>query len=103
MRNYLSQLRRFYGAFVQGKLVGVITSERRNPHRPVLCETEIPGAGIERQVIRGGTGKASPCENDGPFLAPMPFPFYHKLGFRDTDTEQVVNDLAVYTDGTDAL
>ncbi|MCR4616271.1 MAG: GNAT family N-acetyltransferase [Clostridiales bacterium] len=89
---YLSLLC-MYGAFVDEKLVGVITTRSEGTHIALFF--------VDGQYQRKGIGKKlfktvlSECVSDRMtvYAAPYGITIYRKLGFTDTDKEQVVNGL----------
>ena len=90
--SYLSQLR-WYGAFVGETLVGVIATRNSGTHIALFF---VDGAyhkqGIGKrlfQAARSANGGGRMTVNSSPYAVPV----YHRLGFRDTDTEQVVSGL----------
>ncbi len=90
--SYLSQLR-WYGAFVGETLVGVIATRNSGTHIALFF---VDGAyhkqGIGKrlfQAARAANGGGRMTVNSSPYAVPV----YHRLGFRDTDTEQVVSGL----------
>lgn len=90
--NYLSRLC-LYGAFVQGELAGVIATRNAGTHIALFfVDGKYHRQGIGRQLFQAVRAKhplAKMTVNSSPYAVPI----YHKLGFRDTDTEQVVNGL----------
>ena len=90
--SFLSSLR-WYGAFLQEKLVGVIATRSEGTHITLFF---VDGAyhrqGIAKMLLQTVQEQCQPATmtvNSSPYAVPV----YHKLGFRDTDTEQVVNGL----------
>ena len=88
---YLSQLT-MYGAYYNNKIVGVIAT--RN------CGTHIALFFVDKKYQRQGVGKKlfqTILENKISKLtvnsSPFAIPIYHKLGFKDTAEEQVINGL----------
>lgn len=89
---YLSRLC-WYGAFVQERLVGVIATRNEGTHIALLF--------VDGKYHRQGIGKrlyqAARSMNDSGRMtvnsSPYAVPVYHRLGFRDTGAEQVVNGL----------
>lgn len=90
--NYLAMLS-LYGAFVSEKLVGVIATRSEGTHIALFF--------VEGEYHRNGIGKKlfqtvlSQCSTNRMTVNSSPYavPVYHKLGFTDTDTEQVINGL----------
>lgn len=90
--NYLSMLS-LYGAFVSEKLVGVIATRSEGTHIALFF--------VDGEYHRNGIGKKlfqtvlSQCSTNRMTVNSSPYavPVYHKLGFTDTDTEQVINGL----------
>ena len=90
--SYLSQLC-WYGAFIGETLVGVIATRCSGTHIALFF---VDGA-YHRQGIGKRLFQAARAANDGGRMtvnsSPYAVPVYHKLGFSDTDTEQVVSGL----------
>lgn len=90
--NYLSMLS-LYGAFVSQKMVGVIATRSEGTHIALFF--------VDGEYHRNGIGKKlfqtvlSQCSSNRMTVNSSPYavPVYHKLGFTDTDTEQVINGL----------
>ena len=90
--NYLAMLS-LYGAFVSEKLVGVIATRSEGTHIALFF--------VDGEYHRNGIGKKlfqtvlSQCSSNRMTVNSSPYavPVYHKLGFTDTDTEQVINGL----------
>lgn len=89
---YLSKLC-IYGAFAKDKLVGVIATRSEGTHIALLFvdgNHHRQGIGKELiQTVRNGCHSDKITVNSSPYAVPV----YHKLGFYDTDVEQVVNGL----------
>lgn len=89
---YLAQLR-WYGAFAPEGLVGVLATRSGGAHIALFF--------VEGKRHRQGIGKrlfqAAEADNRSERMtvnsSPYAVPVYHRLGFRDTDAEQVVNGL----------
>ena len=89
---YLAQLR-WYGAFAPEGLVGVLATRSGGSHIALFF--------VEGKRHRQGIGKrlfqAAEADNRSERMtvnsSPYAVPVYHRLGFRDTDAEQVVNGL----------
>lgn len=84
---------RTYGAFQNGRLIGVIATRSGGGHIALFF--------VDGAHQRQGTGRAlfeRVCQ-DNPFdtmtvnSSPYAVPIYHRLGFTDTDVEQVTNGL----------
>ena len=90
--NYLAMLS-LYGAFVSEKLVGVIATRNEGTHIALFF--------VDGEYHRNGIGKKlfqtvlSQCSTNRMTVNSSPYavPVYHKLGFTDIDTEQVINGL----------
>lgn len=88
-KRYLSQLC-MYGAFMSHKLVGVIATRSEGTHVALFF--------VEGKYHRQGIGKQlfktilKECRADKMTVNSSPYavPIYHKLGFYDVDSEQVV-------------
>lgn len=89
---YLSKLC-WYGAFVQEKLVGIIATRNEGTHIALFfVDGKYHRQGIGKrlyQIARSGNNSNKITVNSSPYAVPV----YHKLGFIDTDAEQVVNGL----------
>ena len=89
---YLSRLC-LYGAFLQEELVGVIATRSGGTHIALFfVDGNYHRQGIGKQLFqnvwaRCAFGKMT--VNASPYAVPV----YHRLGFHDTDAEQVVNGL----------
>lgn len=89
---YLSELC-WYGAFVLDDLAGVLATRSAGTHIALFF--------VEGKYHRKGIGKqlyqAARADNHSNVMtvnsSPYAVPVYHKLGFKDTDSEQVVNGL----------
>ena len=89
---YLSGLC-WYGAFVQEQLVGVIATKNAGTHIALFF--------VDGKYHRQGIGKqlyqiaqtANPSNSMTVHSSPYAVPIYRRLGFKDTDTEQVINGL----------
>lgn len=90
--NYLSKLC-WYGAFVQEELVGIIATRNEGTHIALFfVEGKYHRQGIGKrlcQTVQSVNNSNKMTVNSSPYAVPI----YHKLGFKDTDTEQVVNGL----------
>ena len=89
---YLSELC-WYGAFVQENLVGVIATRSAGAHIALLfVEGKYHRHGIGKQLYQAARAASHSnvmTVNSSPYAVPI----YHKLGFKNTDSEQVVNGL----------
>lgn len=90
----LAFLRRLtvYGAFVGNLLAGVGASRDGSHLALLFVDSIFQRLGIGKalvQHIAAESGAESLTVNSSPYAVP----FYHKLGFRDTDTEQCINGL----------
>ena len=83
----------WYGAFVEEKLVGVIAVRNAGAHIALFfVDGEYHRQGIGKrlfQAVRIQCRSAKMTVNSSPYAVPI----YHALGFRSTDSEQVVNGL----------
>ena len=89
---YLSELC-WYGAFVQDDLVGVLATRSAGTHIALFfVEGKYHRQGIGKQLFR-----AARAENHANVMtvnsSPYAVPVYHKLGGKDTGSEQVVKGL----------
>ena len=84
---------RTYGAIQDGRLIGVLATRSDGGHIALFF--------VDGACQRQGTGRAlfeRACQ-DNPFdtitvnSSPYAVPIYHRLGFTDTDVEQVTNGL----------
>lgn len=89
---YLSELC-WYGAFVQENLVGVLATKSAGTHIALFfVEGKYHRQGIGKrlyQAARAANHSNVMTVNSSPYAVPV----YHKLGFKDTGSEQVVNGL----------
>lgn len=91
-KEYLSKLC-WHGAFAQKECVGVIATRSEGTHIALFfVKGKYHRQGIGKQLYQrtqmaNHSGKMT--VNSSPYAVPI----YHKLGFKDTDTEQVVNGL----------
>lgn len=82
-----------YGAFILEKLVGVIATRSEGTHIALFfVDGEYHNNGIGRKLFQS---VLSECSSNSMTVNSSPYaiPIYHKLGFIDTDSEQVVNGL----------
>lgn len=90
--DYLSSLRVF-GAFGDGKLVGVIATRNEGTHIALFfVNGKYHRQGIGKQLFQtvlSNTLSDTITVNSSPYAVPV----YHKLGFRDIDQEQVVSGI----------
>jgi len=89
---YLSELC-WYGAFVQDDLVGVLATRSAGTHIALFfVKGKYHRQGIGKQLYR-----VAWAENHSNVMtvnsSPYAVPVYHKLGFKDTDSEQIVDGL----------
>ena len=89
---YLSELC-WYGAFVRKKLVGVLATRTAGTHIALFfVEGKYHRQGIGKQLYqaaRAANHSNVMTVNSSPYAVPV----YHKLGFKDTGPEHVVNGL----------
>lgn len=89
---YLSMLC-WYGAFIQEELVGIIATRNEGTHIALFfVDGKYHRRGIGKQLYqtaRRENNSEKMTVNSSPYAVPV----YHKLGFKDIDTEQVVNGL----------
>lgn len=91
-KSYLSALR-LYGAFAQNELVGVIATRSAGAHIALFFVLgQYHRQGIGRRLFQAARADC-PRGRMTVHASPYAVPVYHKLGFRDTDAEQVVNGL----------
>lgn len=90
--NYLSKLC-LYGAFAQEEIVGVIATRSGGIHIALFfVDGKYHRQGIGKQLFQTVWAKCSfgkMTVNSSPYAVLI----YHKLGFHETDIEQVVNGL----------
>lgn len=90
--SYLSKLC-WYGAFMQERLVGLIATRNEGTHIALFfVDGEYHRQGIGKrlyQVARAVNHSEVMTVNSAPYAVPV----YHRLGFKDIGTEQVVNGL----------
>ena len=83
----------FFGAFYHNELRGVIATNDNGKH--ICCffiSADYQKRGIGRQLweyLKENSGHAEFTVNSSPFAVPV----YHRLGFADTDTEQIANGI----------
>lgn len=83
----------FIGAFQEGQLKGVIAA--KDDRRHICCffvEADSQRQGIGRMLwnsVKKGNQNNTVTVNSSPYAVP----FYHKLGFVDTDTEQITDGI----------
>ena len=90
--DFLSKLC-FHGAFVQKELVGVIATRSEGTHIALFfVDGKYHRQGIGKQLFQTIRTK---CHFDKITVNSSPYAvsIYYKLGFQDSDTEQVVNGL----------
>ena len=83
----------WYGAFIQEELIGIIATRNLGTHIALFfVDGKYHRQGIGKQLFQAAqaANKSNAMTvNSSPYAVPV----YHKLGFRDTGTEQVVNGL----------
>lgn len=93
--SYLN-MHRFYGAYQDDKLVGVIATRKEHHHIGLLfVDKNYQHRGIGRQLIH----HILDLKDDGAITvnaSPYGHGFYRKLGFVDTDGEQITNGVRYY-------
>ena len=93
--SYLN-MHRFYGAYEDDKLVGVIATRKDHHHIGLLfVDKNYQRRGIGRQLIRHILN----MKDEEPitvYASPYGHEFYKKLGFVDTDEEQITNGVRYY-------
>jgi len=93
--SYLS-MHRFYGAYQDNKLVGVIASRNEHHHIGLLfVDKNYQRKGIGRQLIQ----HILDMKDGEPITvnaSPYGHEFYKKLGFADTSEEQITNGVRYY-------
>jgi len=86
-------LLRTYGAFQDERLVGVIATRSSGRHIALF----FVDSAYQRQGIGNALFKRACKDDPGNTMtvnsSPYSVPVYHRLGFTDTDTEQVTNGL----------
>lgn len=89
---YLKMLQ-VYGAFRENKLVGVIATRSGGTHIALFfVDGKYHKQGIGKKLFAAVVNNSSAEKitvNSSPFAVPI----YHRLGFKDTDREQVTNGL----------
>jgi len=91
-KNYLSMLT-MYGAFVQNELVGVIATRCEGTHIALFfVESKYQRQGIGKQLFQTVKSKCH-SEKMTVYSSPFAVQIYHKLGFQDTNTEQIDNGI----------
>ena len=89
---YLQELS-MYGAFLEDKLVGVIATRNEKSHIALFfVDGKYHKQGIGRKLFEAAK---SNCNADKMTVNSSPYavPIYEKLGFRQTNTEQIVNGI----------
>ena len=93
--SYLN-MHRFYGAYQDDKLVGVIATRNEHHHIGLLfVDKNYQRKGIGRQLIQHILG----MKDEEPITvnaSPYGHEFYKKLGFADTCEEQITNGVRYY-------
>ena len=93
--SYLN-MHRFYGAYQDEKLVGVIATRNNHHHIGLLfVDKNYQRRGIGRQLIQNILTQ----KDEGPITvnaSPYGHEFYKKLGFVDTSEEQITNGVRYY-------
>ena len=90
--NFISNLT-YYCAFMEDKLIGIIATRSEGTHIALFfVDGAYQGNGIGKALFNAVKNE---CPSDKITVNSSPYavPIYHKLGFTDTDTEQVVNGL----------
>ena len=86
----------YYGAFENGKLVGVIATRNEHHHIGLLfVDKDYQRKGIGRQLIQHILKQ----KDDKPITvnaSPYGHEFYRKVGFVDTDGEHITNGIRYY-------
>jgi len=90
--SYLSNLS-MYGAFIQKKIIGVIATRSEGTHIALFfVDGKFQKQGVGKQLFQ-----VASIANKSNYMtvnsSPYAVPIYRKLGFKDTDTEQVINGL----------
>lgn len=91
-KDYLSNLCLF-GAFVQNELVGVIATRSEGTHIALFfVDGKYHRQGIGKQLFQTVLSRC-PADTMTVNSSRYAVPIYHKLGFKDTNIEQVVNGI----------
>jgi len=86
--NYLSLLT-IYGAFIKEELVGVIATRSEGTHIALFfVESKYQRQNIGKQLFQMVKTKC-PSDRMTVYSSPYAVKIYHRLGFQDTNTEQV--------------
>lgn len=89
---YLAILR-CYGAFIGGELIGVIATRNNGDHVALFfVDGKYHRRGIGRKLFEAAVNDNISGEmtvNSSPYAVPV----YHRLGFRDTEKEQITNGI----------
>lgn len=89
---YLDMLR-WYGAFMDQKLAGVIATRNGGSHIALFfVDGRYQGQGIGKHLLEMAVSDSSAGRitvNSSPYAVPV----YHRLGFSDTGAEQTVNGI----------
>lgn len=90
--NFISRLC-LYGAFLNNELVGVIATRNEGTHIALFfVDGKYQKQGIGKQLFQTIKMK-NKCNKMTVNSSPYALPVYYKLGFKDTDSEQVVNGI----------
>ena len=83
----------FYGAFIENELSGVIATRSEGSHAALFfVKEEHQGKGIGRKLFETVLAQ---CDSERITVNSSPYAtvIYHKLGFKDADSEQVIKGL----------
>lgn len=83
---------KFYGAFEENALTGVIAVRGESHIALLFVDGKFHRQGFGKKLFEAVTKNTS-AEKITVNSSPYAVGFYHKLGFKDTDTEQSVNGL----------
>lgn len=90
--SYLSKLR-MYGAFAHGEIVGVIATRNKGTHIALFfVDGKYHRQGIGKQLFQAVRAQ-HPSDKMTVNSSPYAVSVYHRLGFHNTDSEQVINGL----------
>lgn len=96
---FLQGLYRVYVATIDGKIIGIISLRNGNHISLLFVDEKYHRMGIGRELIKTFQDdllKHSQYETMTVHASPYGVPFYKKLGFVETDTEQTVDGI-IYT------
>jgi len=86
-----------FGAFDSNKLVGIIVIRDENHITLFFVKKEYQRKGIATQLFHEFVEEMKKIDKKENYItvnsSPYGIPFYHKIGFIDTNTEQIINGI----------